>query len=95
MSPYLSVGSTMRTSWGGDWWVVGLIFDHPVPYESELHKKELHFYAVDHFKVRSNRMSVQFLLLQQMAKQMHLTPECTVYSAANRGFKCPVCHVVT
>jgi hypothetical protein len=77
MSPYLSVGSTMGTSWGGNWW--GLMFDHPVPYKSELYKKEPHLCAVDHFKVCSNHNSVQFLILQQMAKQMYLTAECTVY----------------
>jgi len=56
-----------------------LMFDHPVPYESELYKKESHFCAVDHFKVHSNHISIQFLILQQMAKQMHLPAEYTVY----------------
>jgi hypothetical protein len=71
----------------------GMMFDHPVPYESELYKKEPHLCAVDHFKVHLNHISVQFLILQQVAKQMHRTVECTVYSAASKGFKCPIYHV--
>jgi len=71
----------------------GVIFVHPVPYEVEVYKQEPHFCAVDHFKICSNHFSVQFLILQQLAKQMHLTAECTVYSNAITGFKCPVYHV--
>jgi hypothetical protein len=94
MSPYFSAGSTMGTSWGWVWGGEGwLIFDHPVPYESELYKKEPHFCAVDHFTVHSNHISVQILILQQMAKQVHLPAECTMYCTASRGFKCPMYHV--
>jgi len=71
-----------------------MMIDHPVSYESGFYKKEPHFCAVDHFKVHSNHISIQFLIFQQMVKQMHLTAECTVYSAASRGFKCPMYHIL-
>ena len=56
-------------------------------------QKEPRFCAVDHFRAHSNHIWVQFLILQHMAKQINITAECTVYSVASRGFKCPVYRV--
>ena len=69
------------------------MLDLPVPYESELYKKERHFCAVDYFKFRSNHISVQFLLLQQMLKQMILLliVQCTQLQIEDLNVQCTMC----